>query len=338
MSRPRPAIVALAGPTLAAAEARLFEDLPPAGVILFARNVRDRGQLRRLVTDLRTACGRGPLLLLVDQEGGRVQRLRPPEWRALPAMAALGALAMADPERGLRAAGLLGRLIAHDLAEVGIDAAAAPCLDLAVPGATPAIGDRSPGADPELVGRLGRALIDGLEAGGVLPVVKHLPGHGRARVDSHRELPVVDAPAELLAASDLVPFRACADAPLGMTAHIVYEALDPERPATLSPRVIEGTIRGAIGFRGVLVSDDLDMGALEGPVAARARAALAAGCDLALVCKGDPAETRAVLEALPPMGEALAARLVELSARPGPRTAFDPAELAAALDRLLGTA
>ncbi len=332
---PLPAIIGLAGPALSAAEAELLRRRPPAGAILFARNVRDRGRLRRFVTDLRTACGPGPLLVMVDQEGGRVQRLRPPEWRALPAQAAIGALAAADPAAGERAAFLLGRLIAHDLAEVGIDAACAPCLDLGQALTTPAIGDRAFGSDPELVGRLGRALIGGLAAGGVLAVIKHLPGHGRARQDSHLELPRVAAEQALLEASDLVPFRACAGAPLGMTAHIVYEALDPLRPATLSAAVIGRTIRGAVGFRGVLVSDDLEMGALAGPLPERARAALAAGCDLALACSGDPAANAALLDALEPAGAELARRLAGLVARPAPELPFDPAAAAAELDRLL---
>ncbi len=338
MSTPRPAIVALAGVELAAEEAALLARLPPAGVILFARNCRDRAQLRRLVTDIRTACGPRPVLVMVDQEGGRVQRLRPPEWRALPAMARIGDLARRDPAAGRRAARLAGRLIAHDLAEVGIDVAAAPCLDLTCPGTTPAIGDRSFGADPDLVAELGLVFLDGLAAGGVAGVIKHLPGHGRAELDSHEALPVVRAGAAELLASDLVPFRACARAPLGMTAHVVYEALDPGRPATLSPRVIEETIRGTIGFRGLLVSDDLTMGALHGPLPERATAALAAGCDLALVCCTRLRETAAVLEALPPASEPLAARLAATFVRPGPVEPFDPVAAAAELDGLLGTA
>jgi len=338
LSPVRPAIVAVAGPELAAEEAALFAGMPPAGVILFARNCRDRVQLRRLVTDLRTACGPRPLLLLVDQEGGRVQRLGPPEWRALPAMAAVGALAARDREAGIRAARLVGRLIAHDLAEVGIDASAAPCLDLRFPDTTPAIGDRSFGSDPELVGRLGRALLAGLAEGGVLGVIKHLPGHGRARLDSHHTLPVVRASAAELARADLRPFALCADAPLGMTAHLVYEALDPDRPATLSPRLVGETIRGAIGFRGLLLSDDLNMGALSGPLPERARAALAAGCDLVLACRGDLAETAALLDALPPVDERLEERLAALLDRPTPRAPLAPASAAAELDRLLGVA
>lgn len=337
MTPPRPAIVGLAGPVLSAEEAALLARLPPAGVILFARNCRSREQLRRLVTDVRTASGPRPLLLLVDQEGGRVQRLGPPEWRALPAMAAIGALAARDPTAGAQAARLVGRLIAHDLAEVGIDATAAPCLDLSFPETTPAIGDRSFGSDPALVGRLGRAILEGLAEGGVLGVIKHMPGHGRARLDSHAALPRVEASAEALAAFDLRPFAACADAPLGMTAHLVYEAFDPERPATLSPRVIEGTIRGAIGFRGLLLSDDLDMGALSGPVPERARAALAAGCDLVLECRGELAGTAALLESLPPASDRLLERLSGLAERPGPRAPFEVAAAAAELDRLLGT-
>ncbi|MCX7629453.1 MAG: beta-N-acetylhexosaminidase [Geminicoccaceae bacterium] len=336
MIPPRPCVVGVSGPALSPEEAALFARLPPAGVILFARNVRDRGQLRRLVADLRTACRPWPILVMVDQEGGRVQRLRPPEWRALPPAAAIGALARRDPDRGARAAWLAGRLVACDLAEVGIDVAVAPVLDLALPETTEAIGDRAFASDPELVGRLGRAFLAGLRAGGALGVIKHLPGHGRARLDSHRTLPRVAAARAELARTDFRPFRDCAFAPLGMTAHLLYEDIDPERPATLSPRIVAEIIRGAIGFRGVLLSDDLEMGALSGPLLARARAALAAGCDLVLAASGELARNRALLEGLPPVDEVLGARLRALLDRPAPELPFDPEAGAAELAALVG--
>lgn len=338
MTRARPCIVGVGGPRLAPEEAALFARTPPAGVILFARNVEDRAQVRRLVTDLRSACAPWPLLVLVDQEGGRVQRLGPPHWRRLPSAAAIGELARAEPEKGVRAAWLVGRLIAQDLYEVGIDVALAPVLDLALPDTTEAIGDRAFTSDPELVGQLGRAFLAGLEAGGVLGTIKHVPGHGRARTDSHRALPRVATPLDELARTDFHPFRECASAALGMTAHVLFEALDFERPATLSPRVIAEVIRGAIGFHGLLLSDDLEMGALEGPLAARAHAALEAGCDLVLACSGDHARNRALLNALLPMSETLAARLKLLLGRPGPAPGFDESAAALELASLLGQA
>lgn len=338
MIPPRPAIVGIAGPALSAEEARLLAGSPPAGVILFARNILDPAQLRRLVTDLRTARGPAALLLLVDQEGGRVQRLGPPHWRRLPAAAAIGGLAGRDASAAARAAFLAGRLIAHDLAEVGIDATAAPVLDLGLAETTGAIGDRAFASDPGLVSRLGKAFLRGLGAGGVLPVLKHLPGHGRARADSHLELPRVDASRALLEATDFRPFAACAAAPLAMTAHVLYPALDPERPATLSARVIAEAIRGTIGFRGLLMSDDLEMGALEGPLAERARKALSAGCDLVLACSGDPARNAALLSALPPVAPAVEEKLVALACRPSPETPFDPQAAAAELAALVGIA
>ncbi|MDW8371455.1 MAG: glycoside hydrolase family 3 N-terminal domain-containing protein, partial [Geminicoccaceae bacterium] len=241
-----------------------------------------------------------------------------------------------DPTAAARAAFLAGRLIARDLAEVGIDASAAPVLDLGLPETTSAIGDRAFAADPSLVGRLGRAFLRGLGAGGVLGVVKHLPGHGRARVDSHRELPRVDASRALLEASDFRPFAACASAPLGMTAHVLYPALDPERPATLSARIVAEVIRGRIGFRGLLLSDDLEMGALDGPLSERARAALAAGCDLVLACSGELARNAALLAALPPVAAALEEKLAALACRPPPEAPFDAEAAAAELAALVG--
>jgi beta-N-acetylhexosaminidase len=302
-------VVGIAGPALSGAEAELLAALPPAGVILFRRNCVDRVQLRGLTDSLRALFPGRRLPLFVDQEGGRVARLAPPAWDPLPSAGALGRLASSDPSGGREAARLLGRLIAHDLREVGIDVACAPVLDVACADTTAAIGDRSFGADPALVAELATAFLDGLAAGGVAGMVKHLPGHGRATVDSHSALPTVAAAWAELENADLVPFRRLRDAPFAMTAHVVYAELDPEHPATVSRRVIAGTIRGALGVQGLLLSDDLAMQALSGSPAERALAALEAGCDLALYCPGGLAETWAVLEATPPLAPSLMARL-----------------------------
>jgi beta-N-acetylhexosaminidase len=306
---PRAAIVGVAGTTLTPAEAELFTGLPPAGVILFQRNCADRGQLRALTDALRALAPDRALPIFVDQEGGRVMRLKPPHWRALPAAGAIARLAGLDLAGAREAAFLLGRLIAHDLREAGIDVDCAPVLDVAGAGMTQAIGDRSFGADPVLVAELAGSFMAGLEAGGVAPVIKHAPGHGRAVVDSHLVLPVVAAARGELGPADFAPFRALRHAPFAMTAHVVYPELDPERPATTSPTVIARTIRGELGIQGLLLSDDLAMGALSGAPADRARAALEAGCDLALYCTGRLEENRTVLKAAPPLAPSLLARL-----------------------------
>ncbi|MEQ8965322.1 MAG: beta-N-acetylhexosaminidase [Azospirillaceae bacterium] len=305
---PRACVLAPTGPVLTAEEAAFFREAAPAGFCLFRRNCETPGQLSRLTAALRESVGR-PVPILVDQEGGRVQRLRPPAWPNDPAPARLGALHALDPESGRAAAAELARAMAIDLAAAGIDVDATPVLDLARPTDSTVIGDRAFDDDPERVIALGRAVVEGLAAGGVAPVIKHLPGHGRGIVDSHHALPVVEASAEDLAARDFRPFAALADLPWGMTAHILFPALDPDRPATLSPRVIAETIRGAIGFDGVLVSDDLSMGALQGSIGERAAVAVAAGCDLALHCNGDLAEMRAVAAAVPRLSAASAGRL-----------------------------
>jgi beta-N-acetylhexosaminidase len=337
---PRAAVVGLAGTSLSAAERELLLARPPAGVILFQRNCADRAQLRALTDDLRGLARGRPLPVFVDQEGGRVMRLRPPEWRPLPAAAAIGRLALADRAGARAAAGLLGRLIAHDLREVGIDVACAPVLDVAAKGMTEAIGSRSLGSDPHLVAELARAVADGLLAGGVAPVIKHLPGHGRAVVDSHLALPVVGASAAALREADFVPFRALRDLPFAMTAHVVYLELDPERPATGSRAVIAAVIRGELGFQGMLLSDDLAMHALSGDPADRALAALDAGCDLALYCTGRLDETRAVLQAAPPLAPSLQARLAGTLAvlAAHPVEPVDPGRAEARLAELLAGA
>ena len=306
---PRAAVVGIAGPALDPAERELLLALPPAGIILFQRNCSDRAQLSALTDELHRLGGERRLPVLIDQEGGRVMRLRPPHWRRLPSAHDIGLTAESDPPAGLEGARLLGRLIAHDLREVGIDIDCAPVVDVATPAMTEAIGSRSFGHRPEQVATLARAFAAGLLAGGVAPVIKHLPGHGRAVVDSHLELPLVAASLAELQAADFAPAASLRDLPFAMTAHVVYPALDPSGPATTSREVIARTIRGALGVQGILFSDDLAMQALSGAPADRALAALEAGCDLALFCPGRIDDSRAVLQAVPPLAPSLLARL-----------------------------
>jgi beta-N-acetylhexosaminidase len=320
---PRAVVFGCAGEVLSAAEARFFAGADPVGFILFRRNCRAPDQVRELVASLRDCLGRSNAPVLIDQEGGRVARLRPPYWRAYPAAAAIAAL----PEPLAEEAARLGaRLIADDLERLGIGVACLPVLDLPVPGADPVIGDRAYGSDPDRVFRLGRAVCEGLFEGGVLPVLKHIPGHGRARVDSHCALPAVETRHETLSQTDFAPFRALAAMPWAMTAHIIYMAIDPSAPATLSPRIIGETIRGEIGFDGVLASDDISMRALGGAVGERARQALAAGCDLALHCNGGLAEMEEVAAAVRPLAAAGSARLARAEAMRRPLANFDRRE------------
>ncbi len=316
-------------------EREFFSDCDPFGFILFARNCESPEQLRALVASLRETVGRAAAPVLIDQEGGPVARLRPPHWRAAPAAARFGAIAGGDRERAHEAVKLNARLIAAELTDIGVTVNCAPVLDLPVPGASEAIGDRAFGADAELVADLGRAFCDGLLAGGVLPVVKHVPGHGRARVDSHLECPVVETPRAELEVSDFRPFAALADAPWAMTGHVIYAAIDPKNPATLSRRVIGEVIRGFIGFDGVLVTDDLSMQALAGDYADRAAAALEAGCDLALHCNGKPAEMTEVARGAAPLSAEAERRLAAAAERPAAPGAVDTAALAARLEKLL---
>jgi beta-N-acetylhexosaminidase len=309
MSAPRAIVVGLAGPSLGADEHRLLDREQPLGVILFKRNVKSPGQLRRLTAAVRAALGRQDAPVLVDQEGGRVQRLGPPHWPAWPPPRRIGVLAERDRAAGVAAAHALARRIAFDLAAVGIDWVCAPLLDLALPETHAAIGDRAYAADPELVAALGRAAVDGFLAGGVVPIVKHAPGHGRARLDPHLALPTVDAPLDRLATADFAPFRALADAPAAMTAHVVYPALDPAAPASCSRRVVGEVVRRRLGLRGLLFSDDVDMGALVGPADRRVEAVLAAGNDVALQCNGIRADVERALAAAPPLSEAALVRI-----------------------------
>ena len=302
-------------------ERRFFAAANPLGFILMRRNCRTRGQLRALVADLRASVEREDAPVLVDQEGGRVARLQPPEWRRYPAAAQIAALP--DP-LALEAARLGARLIADDLADVGITVDCAPVLDLPVGEADPVIGDRAFGDDPVRVARLGRAFCEGLLAGGVLPVIKHIPGHGRARVDSHRACPLVEADLASLAQSDFAPFRALSMMPWAMTAHIVFAAIDDAAPATFSRSVIDTIIRGEIGFGGVLVSDDIAMGALDGTLGERTRRALDAGCDLVLHCSGVMAEMAEIVDAAPPISSAAEERIARgENLRRRPREVFD---------------
>jgi beta-N-acetylhexosaminidase len=330
----KPAILGIAGPALAAEEAALFRAHPPSGVVLFARNIENPRQLVRLTADLRSVLPQGAVLM-VDQEGGRVARLRPPHWRAHPAAAMLGALHARKPEAGLRAAWLTGALIGLDCAAAGFNVVCAPVLDLRCIGAHDVVGDRAFCGDPERIAPLAGAWAAGLLAAGVQPVAKHAPGHGRARSDSHAVLPLVDAPEEVLAA-DLEPFRALHHLPWMMSAHVCYHAWDAERPATLSPVVIEDVIRGRIGFSNLLVTDDLAMGALKGPAGQRAVTAVAAGCDLALHCSGDAKDNYDVLTNSPWITEAAAVRLHEVeAAAAAARITLDAGSLAAERDGLL---
>lgn len=333
-----PAILGLAGPALTADEYGFFRDADPAGFILFARNCSNRGQLRALTDSLREISGRSDIPILIDQEGGRVARLKPPEWPLFPAQGRFAALYDKAPISAIEAARVNAQAIAVVLAEAGINVDCLPLLDVRQTGAHDIIGDRALGDEPLRVAALGRAVLDGLAAGGVCGVVKHIPGHGRAGADSHEELPVVRADAEALE-SDLAPFRALNDAPMAMTAHILYPAWDGERPATLSPTLIGEVIRGTIGYDGLLMSDDLAMKALSGSLAELAAAALAAGCDVALHCSGVMAESEAIAGALGTMSEAAAARLERAMAGvAGKASAQGYAELAAKRDALLAYA
>jgi len=327
------AIVGIAGLVLDLDEVALFRRLPPAGVILFARNVGDPDQLRALTAGLHAVLPAGAVIA-VDQEGGRVARLRPPGWMAHPAAGRIGALHALDAAAGLRAAWLTGALIGAECAAAGFGLVCAPVLDLRVPGAHDVVGDRSYGADPAVVAQLGRAAADGLMAAGVQPVVKHAPGHGRALVDSHLALPSVPPDQDLT--DDMHPFVVNADLPWMMTAHLLYPGLDADRPGTLSPAVIEQAIRGRIGFEGVLVSDGLEMRALDGTPGELAAEAVAAGCDLALHCTGALADSEAVLAAVPPASHQTLARMAAGLARAAAsRRKLDLPALAAERSRLL---
>lgn len=315
----KPVIFGIAGLALTPDERAFFAEADPAGYILFKRNIRDRDQVRALTDALRDLSGRTGLPILIDQEGGRVARMGPPEWPAFPAGPAFAALYDTAPMSAIQAMRANGQALGLMLAEVGITVDCAPIIDVAQPDTTEAISCRTYGAEPMQVAALGRAMLEGLAAGGVVGVVKHMPGHGRAQVDSHHLLPTVTADAAALEV-DLEPFRTLAQAPMGMTSHIVFEAWDRERPATLSPIVIEQVIRGAIGFDGLLMTDDIDMKALSGTAGKKAAGAIAAGCDLVLDCWARMDEMVEIAGRLGPIGDAARARLDRAMASVGAPT------------------
>jgi beta-N-acetylhexosaminidase len=326
----KPVIFGLSGHTLTDDEKRLFRDVDPAGYIIFGRNVENRQQLRALTDSLRDLHGRDDVPVLIDQEGGRVARMKAPQWPVFPAGGAFDALYDLAPMTAIEAARSNAEAIALVLVEVGINVDCLPVLDVRVPDTHSAIGDRALGSDPMRVAALGRAILDGLAAGGVIGVVKHMPGQGRAVVDTHHELPHVHASdAEL--EQDLEPFRALKKAPMGMTGHVVYDVWDDQRPSTMSPIIIENIIRGKIGFDGLLMSDDLDMNALSGDVPTRAAECVEAGCDIALNCWGRFDEMVAIAEVLPEITDAAKVRLDRAMA--GAAKAFDPDRLAHLLDK-----
>lgn len=294
---PRAAVFGCEGPSLSDAEKRFFAATNPLGFILFARNIESPDQVRALVRELRETVGDDAAPVLIDQEGGRVQRLKPPHWPDRPPASAFAAAYPNNPAQASADLAANARAIARDLADLGITVDCWPVLDLPQPGADPIIGDRALGTATDAIAALGRVIIDSLHAGGVTPVIKHIPGHGRATVDSHKALPVVATDLQILRDTDFMPFQALNTAPWAMTAHVVYTAVDADNCATFSAKVVDRVIRGDIGFDGLLISDDLSMHALSGPFAERAQRALAAGCDVVLHCNGEMAEMAPVAEA-----------------------------------------
>ena len=286
MTTPNAVVFGVSGTRLTADERVFLRDADPLGFILFARNCADAAEIRRLTAELRDVVGRDDAPILIDQEGGQVMRLRPPDWPFAPAARDIACLFDHTPELGIAAAENLGRMFGAMLIDLGIDVDCAPVLDLGLPETTDAIGSRAYAADPEIVATLGGAMARGLIREGCLPVIKHLPGHGRGAVDSHKELPRVNADLATLRGQDFAAFRALRQLPLGMSAHVVYTAIDPDRPGTVSSTLIETLIRGEIGFDGFLFTDDICMAALDGSPAGRAEAALSAGCDAVLHCSG----------------------------------------------------
>ena len=329
-------VYGLSGPTLLAEERSFFTEAQPFGFIVFARNIVDRTQVRRLTDSLRDAMGDANVPILIDQEGGRVARMKPPQWRAAPAAARFGALAATSVERAREATYLNARLVAYDLCEAGINVNCVPVLDVPVEGADSVIGERAFARDPLTVIELGRVAIDGYLDGGVLPVMKHAPGHGRATADSHKLLPRVGASREELSATDFVTFRSLNHCPMAMTGHVVFEAIDPQRPATTSPKVVRDVIRGEIGFEGLLFTDDLSMEALAGSLAARAKAAQFAGCDIVVHCTGKLEEMREVAGEIKPLDDVHRHRADAALKHLEPPEDFDAARGVVRLSELLG--
>jgi beta-N-acetylhexosaminidase len=331
-------ITGVSGTELTAAEREFIRAERPWGFILFKRNVEAPAQVAALVEELRAAAGAADAPVLIDQEGGRVQRLGPPHWPVYPPGAIFSTLYDADSVLGLTAARLSARLIASDLADLGITVDCLPLADVPVPGADAVIGNRAYGTEPGKVAAIARAVTEGLEQGGVLPVLKHIPGHGRATADTHFKLPTVDAPRDELDRTDFAAFKPLADLPMAMTAHVVFSAVDPAHPATTSATMITQVIRGVIGFQGLLMSDDVSMNALSGDIAERTRAIFAAGCDMALHCNGNIEEMREVAGQTPELsGTALARAKAALASRKAPQP-FDRVAARAELDALIARA
>jgi beta-N-acetylhexosaminidase len=329
-------ITGLAGTKLSRAERDFIRAERPWGFILFRRNIDTPTQVAALTHEIREVLDMADVPILVDQEGGRVQRFRPPNWPLYPAGAAFGELYDVDPALGLKAARLSARLIADDLTKVGVTVDCLPLADVPVPGADDVIGDRAYGNDPQKVAAIARAVTEGLEQGGILPILKHIPGHGRATADSHLALPVVDSPKNELESIDFAAFKPLADLPMAMTAHVVFSAYDAAQPATTSATMIERVIRGLIGFQGLLMSDDVGMNALAGSIAERTKALLAAGCDMVLACSGEPEEMHQVARETPELsGKALARAKAALASRQAPKP-FDRDAARAELDGLIG--
>jgi beta-N-acetylhexosaminidase len=328
-------ITGVSGPELTASERDFLRAERPWGFILFKRNVDSPAQVTRLVAELRETVGEPDAPVLIDQEGGRVQRLGPPHWPSYPPGAVFGSLYDRDPALGLKAAQLSNRLIAADLAELGISVDCLPLADVPVAGADAVIGNRAYGTEPAKVAAIARAVTEGLEQGGILPVLKHIPGHGRATADSHFCLPTVDAAREELERTDFAAFIPLADLPMAMTAHVVFSALDPAQPATTSATIIQQVIRGGIGFQGLLMSDDVSMNALAGSIAERTRAIVGAGCDMVLHCNGKLDEMRVVASQTPELsGTALERAVKALASRKAPQP-FDRRAARVELDALV---
>jgi beta-N-acetylhexosaminidase len=328
-------ITGISGTELSADERQFIRSERPWGFILFKRNIEMPAQVTALVSELRNEIGNPDAPVLIDQEGGRVQRLGPPNWAVYPPGAVFGTLYDIDSRLGLAAARLSSRLIAADLIELGITVDCLPLADVPVAGADAVIGNRAYGTEPAKVAAIARAVTDGLEQGGVLPVLKHIPGHGRATADTHFRLPEVDTSNTELENTDFAAFRSLADLPMAMTAHVVFSALDPAHPATTSATIIEQVIRGVIGFQGLLMSDDVSMNALAGSLAERTRAIVTAGCDMVLHCNGKLDEMREVARETPELsGKALARAQAALASRKTPQ-AFDRMAARAELDALI---
>lgn len=334
-----PAIFGCSGPQLTADERAFFREADPAGYILFGRNCENPEQLRALTDELRELHGRERLLISIDQEGGRVARLRPPNWSSYPAGEAFDLLYQTAPASAIEAARAGAKAMALELSAMGITVTYHPPLDLRQPGTTDAIGDRSLGGDPMQVAAIGRAILDGLADGGVTGCIKHMPGHGRALVDSHKEMPRVEASAEELE-QDIAPFRTLNSALIGMTAHLLFPEWDAEQPATFSETVIRDIIRGEIGFEGLLLTDDIDMQALEGAIPERAAKAYAAGCEIILNCWANMDDMQGICDVLPTMRDEVAAKLDRALAATRIADAMSPeqVELLAKRDALLDLA